>query len=85
LLEAMERNGHGALWSIDLPDLQLAWQERVWLAVPAALRVRWTYLRGESRRLLPRVLDDLGKIELFLHDGLHTYRNMMFEFELAWR
>jgi hypothetical protein len=85
LLEAMERNGHGALWSIDLPDLRLAWRGRVSVAVPAELRTRWTYVRGASRRFLPAVLADLGGIQLFLHDGLHTYGNMLFEFGAAWR
>ena len=68
----MEHNGYGTLWSIDLPDLRLAWQGGLSLAVPAELRTRWTYVRGSSRRLLPAVLADLGQIQLFLHDGLHT-------------
>jgi hypothetical protein len=85
LLQAMERNGSGALWSIDLPDLRLAWRGSVSQAVPADLRARWTYVRGSSRRFLPALLAELGHIELFVHDGLHTYPNMMFEFGLAWR
>jgi hypothetical protein len=85
LLQAMERNGHGGLWSIDLPDLRLAWDGDVSAAVPAGLRGRWTYVRGSSRRFLPAVLADLGRIQLFLHDGLHTHGNMLFEFGMAWR
>ncbi|MGC9669125.1 class I SAM-dependent methyltransferase [Planosporangium sp. 12N6] len=85
LLEAMERTGRGALWSIDLPDLHLAWRGGVSAAVPARLRTRWTYVRGSSRRRLPAVLADLGSIQLFLHDGLHTHGNMLFEYETAWQ
>jgi hypothetical protein len=43
------------------------------------------YIRGSSRRFLPGVLAELGQIQLFLHDGLHTHGNMLFEFEAAWR
>jgi hypothetical protein len=85
LLQALERNGHGMLWSIDLPDLRLAWRGDVSSAVPPELRGRWTYVRGSSRRFLPSVLAELGQIQLFLHDGLHTHGNMLFEFETAWR
>jgi predicted O-methyltransferase YrrM len=85
LLQAMERNGYGALWSIDLPDLRLAWRGQVSAAVLPESRARWTYVRGSSRRFLPAVLADLGRIQLFLHDGLHTHGNMLFEFGAAWR
>jgi hypothetical protein len=85
LLQAMERNGYGALWSIDLPDLRLAWRGGVSAAVPPDLCARWTYVRGSSRRLLPAVLAELAPIQLFLHDGLHTHGNMLFEFGAAWR
>jgi hypothetical protein len=85
LLEAMEHNGYGELWSIDLPDLRLAWRGGVSVAVPPELRTRWTYVRGSSRRFLPAVLAELGQIQLFLHDGLHTHGNMLFEFGVAWR
>jgi hypothetical protein len=84
LLQAMEHNGHGALWSIDLPDLRLAWRGGVSVAVAPESRARWTYVRGSSRRFLPAVLAELGQIQLFLHDGLHTHGNMLFEFGVAW-
>lgn len=85
VLAALERNGRGALWSIDLPDLRLAWRGGTSAAVPSGLRTRWTYVRGASRRHLPAVLAALGSIQLFVHDGLHTHGNMLFEFDLAWR
>ncbi|NJC72792.1 class I SAM-dependent methyltransferase [Planosporangium thailandense] len=85
LLEAMERNGRGALWSIDLPDLSLAWRGEASAAVRPELRRRWTYVRGSSRRFLPTVLARLGSIQLFVHDGLHTHGNMLFEFGTVWR
>jgi hypothetical protein len=85
LLEAIERNGGGLLWSIDLPPLlaQDLGQETA-AAIPGGLRERWTLLRGTSRRLLPRLVADLGRIDLFIHDSSHTTRNVRFELERAW-
>jgi hypothetical protein len=34
---------------------------------------------------LPRVLEKLGKIDLFHHDSLHTYEHMTWEYETAFR
>jgi predicted O-methyltransferase YrrM len=33
---------------------------------------------------LPEVLSRLGTIDLFVHDSLHTERNVRFEADLAW-
>jgi predicted O-methyltransferase YrrM len=35
-------------------------------------------------RILPRLLEESGTADLFVHDSLHTYRNMRREFELVW-
>lgn len=82
VLEALNENGKGQLWSIDLPhpfDHGLHWQTGV--AVTDACRPRWTYLEGESRRRLPALVNRLGTAELFIHDSLHTARNTLFEME----
>jgi Methyltransferase domain len=85
LLEALERNGRGRLWSIDLPPLlDRALAEETAAAVPERLYERWTLLRGSSRRLLPGLVADLGQIDLFLHDSMHTARNLRFEFKHVW-
>jgi hypothetical protein len=84
LLEALERNGDGRLWSIDLPFLRSRWQDQTGAAVPSERRSRWTYVRGSSRRRLPGLLSELDEIDLFLHDSAHTEGNMRYEFETAW-
>jgi hypothetical protein len=84
ILEALERNGTGHLWSIDRPPIEREWQEQVGLAVDDALRHRWSYIRGSSRRRLPALLSQLGEIELFVHDSLHSERNVRFEMDRAW-
>lgn len=84
ILEALKINGAGALWSIDLPYLQPKRQDEVGIAVAETLRKRWMLIRGSSRQRLPPLLAQLGTIDLFVHDSLHSERNVRFELEKAW-
>jgi predicted O-methyltransferase YrrM len=84
VLRALEENGRGTLHSIDLPPLRRE-AERFWgIAVPERLRGRWRLHRGASARVLPRLLGETGTVDLFVHDSLHTLRNMRREFESIW-
>lgn len=40
---------------------------------------------GNSLRVLPRLLQRCGSIDLFHHDSLHTWRHMTWEYETAFR
>lgn len=85
ILEALAENGHGHLWSIDLPppgepDIH----GEIGLAVPDRLRPSWTYVAGSSQRRLRPLLSRIGTIDLFVHDSKHTERNLLFELEHAW-
>jgi predicted O-methyltransferase YrrM len=82
-LKALQINGKGVLHSIDLPPLATE-TDKVGIFVPPDLKSQWQLHRGKSRRLLPPLLADLPPIDLFLHDSLHTYRNMRFEYEVVW-
>ena len=85
ILEALNRNGVGHLWSIDLPPpLDPELNAEVGLAVDGECRRRWSYIRGSSRRHLARLLSSLGEIDLFVHDSLHTEYNTRFELDAAW-
>lgn len=84
ILQGLERNGAGQLWSVDLPAVDSALHAQIGLAVPPDLRSRWTYVPGTSRDRLPGLLRMLGRIDLFVHDSLHTGRNVRFELESAW-
>jgi hypothetical protein len=84
VLEALHRNGFGHLWSIDLPPaLDRHQVNEIGIAVPKRLMDRWTYIEGSSRRRLPALLSKLGKIDLFIHDSMHTEDNVSFEMKLA--
>jgi len=84
ILEALQRRQSGHLWSIDRPPLDRRLHEEIGAAVPARLRGRWTLLRGTSRRVLPGLLSRIAPIDLFVHDSLHTERNLRFELARAW-
>ncbi len=98
ILRALEDNGKGHLYSVDLPVNidEITTEERTgavlppgkesgW-AVPDDLRERWTLRLGDTYKELPKVFDSLSDdIDIFIHDSDHSYETMMFEFALAWR
>ena len=84
VLRALEENDYGELYSVDLPPLRRDYATSWGVAVPETLMERWTLYRGSSARVLPRLLEELGTIDVFLHDSLHTHRNMRREFEIVW-
>jgi len=85
ILEALERNGHGQLWSIDLPpQMRPQLNHEIAAAVPADRRGRWTFIQGSSRHRLRPLLARLKTIELFVHDSRHTSQNLCFELGHAW-
>lgn len=51
--------------------------------IPNKLRDRWDLNIGRSQRELPRLLQELGGMDLFVHDSEHSHPCMMFEYELA--
>ena len=84
ILEALNENDCGRLWSIDLPhplDHQLHAQTGV--AVTDDCRPRWTYLEGASKQRLPPLVPEVGHVDMFVHDSLHTAKNTLFEMEQA--
>lgn len=86
LLTALRVNGGGELHSVDLPPLRRD-ATRYWgIAARAGGDTSgWRLYRGASRRVLPELFERLGSAGLFVHDSLHTYRNMAYELDLAWK
>lgn len=87
VLEALDLNGEGRLWSIDLaPQKSPHVHKEIGLAVDGSSEIakRWTFIRGSSRRRLPPLLRGFGTLDLFIHDSLHTEFNMLFELRAAW-
>ena len=55
ILQAMEDNGFGTLYSIDLP-FEFARKEEVGIIVPKRLKHRWELILGDSKIELPKLL-----------------------------
>ena len=74
----------GKLYSIDFAFRPWESESMIGSAIPKNLRDRWEFVFGASSEKLYPILKRLEKIDIFLHDSLHTYKNMMFEFQTAW-
>lgn len=97
ILQALYDNKQGKLVSIDLPAhnvIRGSTHRMKEVILPAGLNPGWVipeYLRsrhqillGDSRRILPAFLPKLKKIDLFLHDSLHTFEHQWFEYHTVW-
>lgn len=105
ILKALEDEGEGKLYSIDLPqgdqqDPEYAtaqWNRRgafgptliptklkTGYAVPEKLKSHWQLILGDAATELPKLLKQLGTIDIFFHDSKHSYEHMMFEFQIAY-
>lgn len=98
ILQALERNGAGRLWSIDYPEYSdgsvhdfsatklgavvPSGRKPGWV-IPEPLRERWELIIGKSQEELPPLLDRLGTIDFLMHDSEHSYECMTFEMESA--
>jgi hypothetical protein len=84
LLLALRENGHGTLHSIDHGDSRYLPSGKLpgWI-VPDWLRSNWVFHLGESVSLLPKLLQEIGPIDVFIHDSLHTYDHMLWEYRCA--
>jgi hypothetical protein len=83
-LQALAVNRKGTLESVDLPPLGRDADRHVGVLIPQELRGRWHLHRGPARRILPNLIASIKEVDVFVHDSLHTYRHMRFEFETAW-
>ena len=92
MLQAMEDNKKGKLFSIDLPPSVNQNQRKIifpknkssgWI-IPENLKDRWELHEGDSGDLLLPLLQKLGTIDAFFHDSEHNYDHMMFEYTTSW-
>ena len=84
ILRALAENGKGHLYSIDLPTLHRKAESFTGTAIPEELKGRWTLRLGDSQHMLPRLLQQIGAIDMFIHDSRHTYQHQMMEYTIVW-
>ena len=82
-LDAIDRNGHGQLHSVELPSLYFGYAEQVGERIPNRLRNYWRLEFGPSAVVMPRLMKNIGSLELFVHDSACNYDNQKTEFSIA--
>lgn len=100
ILKALEDNGKGNLYSIDLPQIEEEDEKELWegkgqAGIPKGksigwiveenLKDKWKLIEGDSNYRLPELLENQDEVDIFLHDSEHSYQTMMLEFSIAWR
>jgi predicted O-methyltransferase YrrM len=91
ILQALDRNNHGHLYSIDIPGNTgvhdpllphggLPPDLEPGFVVPQRFRDRWTLTLGDTREHLQPLLQKLPPLDMFIHDSDHSYAHMMWEY-----
>jgi predicted O-methyltransferase YrrM len=88
LLQALSYNNYGRLFSIDKPNVEEGSKiprdtMHGWI-IPTGLRGRWSLILGDTKEKLPLLLKDLDTVDIFLHDSLHSYQHMLWEYRMVW-
>jgi predicted O-methyltransferase YrrM len=81
ILAALARNGGGELHSLEIGRDPREPQHHHF--VPGELQRHWTLVIGDSRHELGPLLKRNAPVDMFLHDSLHTFDHMTWEFETA--
>ena len=84
ILQALYENDKGTLYSVD--SVFKPWETRKMIgnAIPKNLQSRWKLIIGTGSEKLDKLFQSIEKTDIFLHDSLHTYKNMLFEFQTSW-
>jgi len=81
ILKAMDENGKGQLFSIDLPFIWPA--SSVGSLVPNHHRRKWTLVLDSGERALPKIMNEKS-VDFFVHDSDHSYDSQIAEYTIAW-
>ena len=84
ILQALADNNKGTLYSLDSVFRPWESESMIGSLIPNKLKNRWKLINGIATKKMKDTLNSLEEIDIFLHDSLHTYKNMTFEFNLAW-
>lgn len=81
ILTAMERNGIGHLWSSDFPYFRQAGAaDQIGLLVAPELHKRWTLLIDGDEENLPKIMQQVPRVDLLHFDSDKTYKGRTFAF-----
>ena len=80
ILEAMEKNGSGKLYSVDIKNDVGKFVK----AGPSKIKKRWNLIINKKMRQLDSLIKR-GGLDIFIHDSDHSYKNMIYEFDVAYK
>ncbi|MDR7523569.1 MAG: class I SAM-dependent methyltransferase [Armatimonadota bacterium] len=84
ILQALEDNGAGRLYSVDLPRFRPGLVPYTGAAVPERLRDRWELHIGSDRRVLPGLLERIAPVDYLFYDSDTAYESMLHTWGLVW-
>ncbi len=84
ILSALNDNNNGILYSIDPDKFYPVFGYHVGNGVPSTFKERHRLVTGISQKELKPLLEKLGEIDVFLHDGDHKYSTKLFEYNVAY-
>jgi predicted O-methyltransferase YrrM len=84
ILKALDVNGKGTLYSIELPHLSRVLENDIGSYVPNYLRHRWKLILGSGQKEIQKLRKKINIIDMFVHDSDHSYANQLLEYRLAW-
>jgi predicted O-methyltransferase YrrM len=87
VLQALDDNGEGRLYSVDLPAFQPGTIPLTGRAVPDRLRnsKRWQLILGPDRSVVPQLLERIGPVDLFFYDSDKSYQGMLHTWSKVWQ
>jgi predicted O-methyltransferase YrrM len=85
LLLAMQENGQGRLYSVDMPYKNRGNEDWVGCVVPTDLRATWTLIREPDRDALPPLLKSIEQIDFAHYDSDKSYRGRLFAYAQLYR
>lgn len=77
MLSALNRNGYGQLYSTDI-------NPNVGRLLADTDLGRWNKRIGKPGSILKDTLKEMDKLDIFMHDSDHSYKNMLYEFNCAY-
>ena len=85
ILAALHDNNKGHLYSIDPDKFYQLYGYHIGSGIPESLKERHTIIKDISKTSIEPLFRKIGKIDFFLHDGDHSYKTKLFEYEIAYK
>lgn len=83
ILQALNENNRGTLFSLELPPFGSKDFSYAGSAIPQELKSRWELRLGPSMPSLKKLIKEHQNLDIFIHDSDHSYWNQKAEYKTA--